>query len=94
MHGCRNIKTTKRAHSAECQLPVTKGGSLNLTGLNDFFLKQMSSEIIGGARAWCPHGSYAYVDFITLITDSLESRPRRKAAWGLAIAEVLQFPEI
>ena len=36
-HGRRNIKTIDGAHSAECQSPGTKRGSLNLSDLNDRF---------------------------------------------------------
>ena len=59
-HGRRNIKTIEGAHNAECQSPGTKGGSLNLTDLND----KMSNQIIGGGGGMCPqchHGSYAYM---------------------------------
>ena len=48
MHGRRNIKTIERAHSAECQSPGTEGGSLSLTGFNDFFFQRCQAKLLGG----------------------------------------------
>ena len=47
IHGHRNIKTVERAHSAECQSPGTKGGSLNFTGFSD----RCQAKSLGGACA-------------------------------------------